>query len=379
MRCRDPTPPEKIREFDGYLELQLCQEGEEQWQIAREFEEFGSDAPAPPPSGPSGKPDSSESSSSGDESHSTPTTEKVEEKQTSTTETGSESAVQTRSTKRNVTVLFADVSGFTELTEKLGAETTQEWMNDLFSRLEKDAQRYDGEIDKYVGDEMMVLFGASRAHADDPERAVRCGLDMLDTVSAFSDEKDQEVALHIGINTGDVVAGELGGEEVSDFSVMGNGVNIAARLTSETDQNELLIGKDTQRRLRGRFELKPVGELNLKGVSEPVTGFRVKGEKEDVSAMGSDSGDDVEFYLPFVGREEEFKQLSNSVEGLRKHSDESPRVELVLGEMGVGKSRLLSHFVSNQVPEEEIDVITIRGNEYADRLAYSACLEFIDF
>ena len=113
--------------------------------------------------------------------------------------------------RKLVTIVFADVSGFTALSEKLDPEKVREVINACFDWLVPVVQKYDGTIDKFIGDEIMAVFGAPVAHEDDAERALRAALDMMDAIVAFNHANGTELGLHMGINTGLVVAGEIGG------------------------------------------------------------------------------------------------------------------------------------------------------------------------
>ncbi|MEM7342917.1 MAG: adenylate/guanylate cyclase domain-containing protein, partial [Chloroflexota bacterium] len=128
--------------------------------------------------------------------------------------------------RKQVTVMFADISGFTAMSEKLDPEEVRSLINDCFERLGAVIDRYDGHIDKFIGDEIMALFGAPIAHENDPERALRSALDMMQTLEAFnvehSDRIPKPLALHFGINSGLVIAGGIGTRERQDYSVMGD-------------------------------------------------------------------------------------------------------------------------------------------------------------
>src|SRR5207253_11204697 len=123
--------------------------------------------------------------------------------------------------RKIVTVVFADITGFTALSEKLDAEEVRTLINACFECLVPAIQKYAGTIDKFIGDEIMALFGAPVAHEDDPERAVRSALELMTGISAFNQQHRTELSLHIGINTGPVVTGAVGSQGRKDYSVMG--------------------------------------------------------------------------------------------------------------------------------------------------------------
>src|SRR5947208_3342630 len=123
--------------------------------------------------------------------------------------------------RKLVTIVFADISGFTALSEKRDPEEVREMMNACFQSLVPIVRKYGGTIDKFIGDEIMALFGAPVAHEDDPERALHAALEMMDAIAAFNRAHGTELDLHIGINTGPVIAGQIGTENHRDYSVIG--------------------------------------------------------------------------------------------------------------------------------------------------------------
>src|SRR5213075_2574674 len=143
------------------------------------------------------------------------------------------------------------ISGFTALAEKLDPEEVKHVMDVTFRRLAVEVERYEGHVDKFLGDNIMVLFGAPRAHEDDPERAVRCALEMQHAMRDLSADLERtrgfELRLHIGINTGEVLAGRMGSSREHDYTVMGDAVNLAARLQNTAEAGEIVVGEGTYR------------------------------------------------------------------------------------------------------------------------------------
>ncbi len=160
--------------------------------------------------------------------------------------------------RKLVTIVFADVSGFTALSEKLDPEKVRELINACFDWLVPVVQKYDGTIDKFIGDEIMALFGAPVAHEDDAERALRAALDMMDAIIAFNHANGTALGLHLGINTGLVVAGQIGGHDRRDYSVMGGAVNLAARLEDASSEGEIFVGPRTYRLTQRIFDFEAV-------------------------------------------------------------------------------------------------------------------------
>ena len=196
-------------------------------------------------------------------------------KQMAQIETGGDAPIADE--RKLVTIVFTDVSGFTALSEKLDPEKVRDLINACFDWLVPVVQKYDGTIDKFIGDEIMALFGAPIAHEDDAERALRAALEMMDAIAAFNHANGTELGLHAGINTGLVVAGQIGGHDRRDYSVMGDAVNLAARLEDASSVGEIFVGPATYRLTQRIFEFEPVAALKLKGKKSPVEVHRLLG------------------------------------------------------------------------------------------------------
>ena len=132
--------------------------------------------------------------------------------------------------RKLVTIMFADLSGFTALAENLDPEAVRELVNACFSRLVPIVDRYEGTVEKFIGDEIMAIFGAPVANENDPERALRTALEMMDELEKFNADHNINMGMHIGINTGLVIAGGIGSEGQQQYGVMGDAVNLAKRL-----------------------------------------------------------------------------------------------------------------------------------------------------
>lgn len=241
--------------------------------------------------------------------------------------------------RKVVTILFADLSGSTPLAEKLDPEDLRRILASYFNQLAGQIRRYEGTIDKYIGDAVMAVFGAPLSHEDDAERAIRAALAMQGSIAKLNDDLDREhgvrLALRIGINTGEVVAGLLGGDVQSAYTVVGDAVNTAQRFESIAPLGQILVSETTRRLAMHAFEFETLPPVTLKGKAEPVRAFRViRRRDEEVEPDAS----------PLVGREAELIAL-------RGHLGEAlygrGRVLHLSGEAGVGKSRLVSEFRSD--------------------------------
>ena len=179
--------------------------------------------------------------------------------------------------RREVTVLFADLSGFTKLSSKLDAEETHALLNRFFETVDSIVVGYGGTVDKHIGDNVMAVFGAPVAHGNDPERAVRAALDIHGAMPELGESLGRRLAVHIGIASGDVVASGTGSAAHREYTVTGDSVNLAARLDDMAKRGETRISAAVHRAVAGLFECEAAGEANVKGLDSPVRAWRVLG------------------------------------------------------------------------------------------------------
>jgi class 3 adenylate cyclase/predicted ATPase len=237
--------------------------------------------------------------------------------------------------RRYVTVLFADVSGFTALSETMDPEDIRDLMNGCFAQLIPIVEKYEGNIDKFIGDELMVLFGAPVAHENDAERAVRTGMEMMEALAAFDSKKGISLSLHCGINTGFVVAGGVGSGTRQDYSVMGDAVNLAARLRDASKKSQIFIGPETYRLTKALFTCEPTEPFLVKGKAELVQAYHVLKLREDLRDLNSTARG---VKTPLIGRDNELAMLFQQWNQVKNGEGQ---VVLLSGEAGVGKSRML--------------------------------------
>ena len=260
--------------------------------------------------------------------------------------------------RRTVTVLFADLSGYTAVAERLDHETVKTLVERCLSRFATEVELFDGHVDKYIGDNVMAVFGAPVAHEDDAERAVRAAFGMQSAMVELNRgllaEFGFELALRVGVNTGEVLAGRIG----DSYTVVGDAVNVAARLQVAAPAGEILVGERTHRLSGAAVVYGPPQQLELKGKSERVEAWQALELRAAArpSSFGTRS-------TPFVGREEELAGLANLFE--RVVRDETPQLFTVVGQAGMGKSRLLLEF-------EE----TISMSPLTPRIRRGRCLAF---
>jgi class 3 adenylate cyclase/tetratricopeptide (TPR) repeat protein len=260
--------------------------------------------------------------------------------------------------RRTVTVLFADMSGYTAVSERLDHETVKALTERCLTRLASEVKRFGGSVDKYIGDNVMAVFGAPVAHEDDPERAMRAAFGMQAAMAelnrSITPEFGFELPLRIGVNTGEVLAGHVG----DAYTVVGDAVNVAARLQAEAPRGGILVGERTRRLSDSAVRYKELAPLELKGKAAPVPAWEAIELLEPEEPVSR-----PEQRAPLVGRQAELAALQTMFE--RVVRDGAPHLVTVVGQAGVGKSRLLAEL------EARLDT---RGSEV--RLLRGRCLAF---
>jgi len=239
--------------------------------------------------------------------------------------------------RRIATVLFADLVGFTSLSEAADPEQVKNLVDSCFEHLVADIEAFGGRIDKIIGDALVALFGAPVAHEDDPERAVRAALQMQSTLAELRAGLAGSVEMRIGVNTGEVLAGAF--RSGGDYTAMGDAVNVASRLEGSARPGTVLVGPLTHEATEHAIAYEPVGELSVKGREAPV-------EAWVATAPLTRPGDRRERpSIALVGRTSELELIGRSLDvALRRRR---PALLVLTGEAGVGKSRL-AHEVSTR-------------------------------
>ncbi len=188
---------------------------------------------------------------------------------------------------KTVTVMFADISGFTPLTERLPPERVVDMLNEYYARMTRIVFSFDGTVDKFIGDAVMAIFGAPYTRPDDAARAVRCALACRREFVEMMMKRplDERCGIKVGLNTGRVLAGTLGSEARIEYTALGDEVNIAARLQASASPGQVLITGKTLTAIGTRFDVAPLGERELKGKRQKVPVFEVLEEDSDVHTM----------------------------------------------------------------------------------------------
>ncbi|MEK9719603.1 MAG: adenylate/guanylate cyclase domain-containing protein, partial [Quisquiliibacterium sp.] len=231
--------------------------------------------------------------------------------------------------RRQVTVLFGDLCGFTALSSALDPEETHALLNRYFDTVDSILRRYGASIDKHIGDAVMAVFGAPVAHTDDPQRAARAALEIHAALAAMQ----PPLTAHIGIASGTVVASDTGSDAHRNYTVIGDSVNLAARLQDRAPPGETLVSDSVRNAGGAGFVWHALGDTQIKGLADPVSVWRL------VALAPDSTGQD---HLPFVGRAGEIAQFVAALETCA--SSGYGQTLLLRGEPGIGKTRLLDEY-----------------------------------
>jgi class 3 adenylate cyclase/tetratricopeptide (TPR) repeat protein len=263
--------------------------------------------------------------------------------------------------RKIVTVMFADISGFTAFSERNDPEQVRALVNACFSWLVPIIEKYGGVVEKFIGDEIMAMFGAPIAHENDAERALRASLEMMDALVVFNQKNLTNLGMQFGINTGIVVAGGLGSEGRQQYGVMGDTVNVAARLEDASETGQILVGPNTYRLTTLRFEFESLSPIRVKGKIEPVPVYRLLNLKAEPRSPRGIEG----LRSPLIGRDVELSQLQTAVRALR--AGHGSTVALI-GEAGLGKSRLVAE--ARQTLSSTLTWAEGRALSYTEGMSY---------
>jgi class 3 adenylate cyclase len=249
---------------------------------------------------------------------------------------GSEGTPSPQAERRQLTLMFVDLVGSTELSVRLDPEDLREVMRAYQAACAGVIVRFEGHVARFLGDGVLAYFGWPKAHEDDAERAVRAGLAAAEEIGRLPVGTEARLAVRIGIATGQVVVGDLTSQDASDKdSVIGETPNLAARLQTFAEPGTVVISQATRKLLGGLFELDDLGPHRLKGFAEPLAVWRVAGESR---AEGRFEARQSARLTPLVGRQEEIALL---LRRWRQARDGHGRVVLLSGEPGIGKSRIM--------------------------------------
>ena len=256
--------------------------------------------------------------------------------------------------RRIVSILFADIKGFTAMSEKLDAEKVHSILDKILKIFTSSIEKFGGHVDKYEGDLVMALFGAIQASENDTEHAIRAGLEMLENLEKFNQILNQipqlshiELGVRIGINTGFVVTGKVGAEREGDYTVYGDSVNLASRMESNAPTNRIMVPEEVMKFAQNSIEFEDHGEIKVKGKTKPISVFLVSGLKEKRTRRWSIKKS------TYVGREKELQILAQKFRQIQKaigrtESEYKPPIFGIKAPAGLGKSRLVYEFLKLQ-------------------------------
>jgi class 3 adenylate cyclase/tetratricopeptide (TPR) repeat protein len=274
--------------------------------------------------------------------------------------------------RKHVTVMFSDLSGYTAMTEKLDPEEVKEIMGRVFGEIAQVVVKYEGFIEKFVGDAVMALFGVPKSHEDDPIRAIKAAREIHDIVSSISPRHEKRIgkplAMHTGICTGLVVTGEVNLEK-GTHGVLGDTINVASRISGLAKTDEIIVGLETYHQAEGYFNFETLDPTKVKGKEEPIQIYKVSSPKETVSKTHRLSGLRAEL----IGRRVEIDQLKEAVDNLKQGKSSSFSI---IGDAGTGKSRLVEEF------RNSLDLNTIQWREghsygYSQNIPYFPVIDLL--
>jgi class 3 adenylate cyclase len=289
--------------------------------------------------------------------------------------------------RRTVTTLLVDVVGSTALAEQLDLETWMEGMNNAFDRVVPVIYRYEGTIARLLGDSLLVFFGAPVAHEDDPQRAVRAGLEILDLMGLYAREIKEahgvDFAVRVCINTGPVVIGQVSDDLTFEYTSFGGTVNLTSRIKFAGPAMSVLVTGHTYKFIAPYFDCLDLGPVEVKGLNEELRVYQVNAAR---ATLGRTRGF-ADLESPMVGRDNELTTLLHLCEAVRAGLG---RAVLVIGEPGLGKTRLIQEWqkaveAENAIPAEKPSAerlpkghwLTGRCASYGQGLAYQLLIDLL--
>src|SRR5919106_1694608 len=269
--------------------------------------------------------------------------------------------------RKFVAVLFADMVDSTTIGEQLDPEQVAEIMNGAFAFLDASVTKYGGTVARLLGDAILAFFGAPVAHEDDAERAVRAGLDIQAAAREYAElirrSYGVDFGVRVGINTGLAVLAAVGDEIRTEYTAMGDTTNVAARLQSAAEPGSVLISADTYHLVKQLFELRPRGGAMVKGKSAPIVTYEVLAPRAVPGKVRGLEG----LVSPLVGRAAEFKLVKDKLNEVREGRG---AFVAVIGEAGLGKSRLLAEVSDSAKSGPQVAWLEGRALSYGQAVTY---------
>jgi class 3 adenylate cyclase/tetratricopeptide (TPR) repeat protein len=276
--------------------------------------------------------------------------------------------------RKLVTVLFADVANFTSISEKLDPEDAHEIIDGCFKILSQEIHQHEGTINQYTGDGVMALFGAPIAHEEHAQRACQAALAIQSSMVGYSSQIEREfhfeIKMRIGLNTGPVIVGRIGDDLRMDYTAVGDTTNLASRMETMAQPGRVLISENTQRLVKAYFKLKPFDPVEVKGKEKPQAVFELIESSEVKTRMDASISRGL---TRFVGRKNSMVAVKSAwAKALRGFG----QVLGIVGEAGVGKSRLLLEF-RNSLPAGEFSYLEGRCFQYGGSMAFLPIVDIL--
>ncbi len=277
--------------------------------------------------------------------------------------------------KKQATIFFADLSGFTAMSERLDPEEVKDIMQGILSKSASIVNKYGGRVDKFIGDCVMAVFGIPQANEDDAVRAIHAAMDIHAAVDALNTPEleakiGRKLAMHTGINTGMVVSGDLDIEKGSE-KIIGDTVNVASRLSGVAKQGEIVVGHDTFTLADWHFEFEALPPVSVKGKSESLNPYRIIGHKKAADTFRRLRGRKARF----IGREQEIDELVSAMQALASGKGS---IISVSGDAGTGKSRLVSEIRIRAESMDGYRWFEAFAYSHAENIAYSFWIDFVN-
>jgi class 3 adenylate cyclase len=260
--------------------------------------------------------------------------------------------------RRRITVMFADIVGFTALVERSSNEEVFEVVTGCLDLLASIARKHGGSVDKYLGDCIMAVFGLPLAIEDAPRAAVNAAIEMFRRLDEYNREHaaNSPLNVHFGINTGLAISGDVSGPMLREFAVLGDAVNVASRLKDKAPPGEIYVGHETWRYTHGLFEYEPLTPLKVKGKQRGLDAYRLLSRREQTSQRGQAS---ASIFSEFVGRDGLMTELRSALGAVNAGRGS---IHVLVGEAGLGKTRIFDEM--SRTPEAE-SVEWLRGSGVA--------------
>lgn len=286
--------------------------------------------------------------------------------------------------RKQVTVLFADLVGFTQMSGKMDPEDIREIVNAYFTRWSSSIEKHGGVVEKFIGDAVMAVFGLSTAREDDPENAIQAALDMRQALAglneALKSTRGIQLSMRTGIHTGlamiSILDGRQAQKEGQGFVAVGDTVNLASRLQAAAPEGGILISHDTYRLVRGIFDIQVQSPIEVKGKVDPVQVYLVLRAKQRTFHTPARGVEGVETRM--IGRDAELQQMKAALPAAMQ--PRRTQVVVITGEAGIGKSRLINEFTNwLEMLPEVVRIFKCRASPSMENLPYSLFRDMISF